>query len=167
MHPQNPEEASELKVKSQAVVRHLVLVLGTELSSSGRAISALNRWAVSPASFFAHFQTGFKFPWFDFFLFAFVLLVPKVRICCLTQAHSIYSHAFCYCLTLGVWPILYMIWSQHPASLFCMLNCLLKTSPSPLHKLTTVSVSWPCPGFPLRAQICPISCAVLVIVTKF
>lgn len=37
------------ELELQAVVSYPVWVLGTELKSSARAVSALNRWAIPPA----------------------------------------------------------------------------------------------------------------------
>lgn len=56
--PQRPEEGIR-SLESQVVVRHLVLVLGTELGSSAKAASTLNHVS-SPTSHFSMLTTVFS-----------------------------------------------------------------------------------------------------------
>jgi len=47
------------QIPLQMVVSHHVVLLGIELRPSGRAVSALNLWAISPSSCFLFLETGF------------------------------------------------------------------------------------------------------------
>ena len=47
----------------QMVVSHLMWLLGIEFGTSGRAVSALNHWAISPAHIFYSLETAKKSFW--------------------------------------------------------------------------------------------------------